>query len=128
MTRTETQAPIRTYRGNCHCGDYVYEARLPEITSVHECNCSICRKKGYLGVFLGVDDDFRVVKGADDGLVSYTFGPGKLAHKVLPRPQGYRAIHPPSTEADDLPRSFVPSVPRPSWGYSQTGRRVGNGL
>ncbi|EQL01983.1 hypothetical protein G6O67_001196 [Ophiocordyceps sinensis] len=85
MTRTETQAPIRTYRGNCHCGDYVYEARLPEITSVHECNCSICRKKGYLGVFLGVDDDFRVVKGADDGLVSYTFGPGKLAHKFCPK-------------------------------------------
>lgn len=79
VTTTERQ----TYRGNCHCGAYVYEARLPQITSVHECNCSICSKKGYLWVFVGVDDDFRVVKGADADLTSYSFGPQAMFHKVL---------------------------------------------
>ncbi|KAJ6441156.1 glutathione-dependent formaldehyde-activating enzyme [Purpureocillium lavendulum] len=75
--------PLRTYRGNCHCGAYVYEARLPEIRSVFECNCSICRKKGYLWVFPG-EGDFSVVKGGDDALTGYTFGPGKLTHKFCP--------------------------------------------
>lgn len=85
MATTETQAPLRTYRGNFHCGAYVYEARLGELTSVSECNCSICHKKGYLWVYAGGGDgDFAVVKGADEDLTSYTFGSGKMSHKVRP--------------------------------------------
>ncbi|KAM4057893.1 glutathione-dependent formaldehyde-activating enzyme [Hirsutella rhossiliensis] len=83
MTTTQTQT--QTYRGNCHCGAYVYEAKLPEITSAHECNCSICRKKGYLWVFVGESDDFRAVKGTDDELTSYSFGSGKMFHKFCPK-------------------------------------------
>ncbi|PNY29805.1 Centromere protein V [Tolypocladium capitatum] len=84
MVTTETE-PLRTYRGNCHCGAFVYEAELPEIKSVFECNCSICHKKGYLWVFPGEAGDFRVVKGTDDVLTGYKFGPKKLVHKFCPR-------------------------------------------
>ncbi|RDA88630.1 hypothetical protein CP532_5854 [Ophiocordyceps camponoti-leonardi (nom. inval.)] len=86
MTTTTTTAQpsekLRTYRGNCHCGRYVYEAELPEIKSLYDCNCSICTKKGYLGVFVGAaDGSFRVVKGSDDDLTSYSFGPKNWLHK-----------------------------------------------
>lgn len=81
MAATETE-PLRTYRGNCHCGAFVYEVQVPEIKSVFECNCSICHKKGYLWVFPGGAGDFRVVKGSDDALTGYSFGPKKLVHKV----------------------------------------------
>ena len=80
MADTEQQ-PLKTYRGNCHCGAFVYEADLPEITSAIECNCSICVKKGYLFVFLG-RDKFRVVKGSEDQLTVYAFGTRVLEHLV----------------------------------------------
>ncbi|POR31142.1 Centromere protein V [Tolypocladium paradoxum] len=83
MATTETE-PLRTYRGNCHCGAFVYEVELPEIKSVFQCNCSICHKKAYLWVFPGEADNFRVVKGTDDTLTGYRFGPKKLVHKFCP--------------------------------------------
>ncbi|RCI09226.1 hypothetical protein L249_1395 [Ophiocordyceps polyrhachis-furcata BCC 54312] len=79
---TEPSDKLRTYRGNCHCGHYVYEAELPEIKSLYDCNCSICTKKGYLGVFVGAaDGSFRVLKGTDEDLTSYSFGPKNWLHK-----------------------------------------------
>ncbi|UNI17665.1 hypothetical protein JDV02_003991 [Purpureocillium takamizusanense] len=81
---TGAQEPqLRTYRGNCHCGAFVYETQLPEIKSVFECNCSICHKKGYLWVFPG-EGRFSIVKGGDDALSGYTFGLKKRTHKFCP--------------------------------------------
>jgi hypothetical protein len=71
---------LRTYRGNCHCGAFVYEAELPEIKSAMECNCSICHNKGYLWV--SAKAKYEVVKGTDDTLARYTWGPKKLVHRV----------------------------------------------
>jgi hypothetical protein len=71
---------LHTYRGNCHCGAFVYEAELPEIKSAMECNCSICHKKGYLWV--DCQAKYEIVKGTDDTLARYTFGPKKLVHRV----------------------------------------------
>ena len=73
-------ADLKTYRGNCHCGAFVFEIDVPEIKVVKECNCSICTRKAYLHVRPG-KDNFRVVKGDVDGLSSYTFGAKKIEHK-----------------------------------------------
>ncbi|GAB1317432.1 Glutathione-dependent formaldehyde-activating enzyme [Madurella fahalii] len=78
----DQQKELRTYRGNCHCGAFVYEAELPEIRSVYDCNCSICHKKGYLWVF--AEARFEIVKGTDDVLTRYNFGPNKFTHKFCP--------------------------------------------
>lgn len=72
----------KTYRGNCHCGAFVYEAECPEIKEVTSCNCSICVRKGYLWVFPG-KDNFRFVKGDADGLTGYEFGQKMINHKVF---------------------------------------------
>ncbi|KAL1879754.1 hypothetical protein Daus18300_001591 [Diaporthe australafricana] len=64
---------LRVYRGNCHCGAIIYEARLPEITSYSECNCSICRKKATQG-------QLNIVKGSIDELAFYSFNNGRFVH------------------------------------------------
>jgi hypothetical protein len=76
-------APLKTYRGNCHCTAFVYEVDVPEIKSVGECNCSICTKKGVLWVYAD-PEAFRVVKGSEDALTSYNFGTGFATHKFCP--------------------------------------------
>jgi len=70
----------KTYRGNCHCGAFIFEATTEEITSAICCNCSSCTKKAYLWLFL-TDDAVRIVK--DEGkLTEYVCGPHKSIHKV----------------------------------------------
>ncbi|KAK4140360.1 uncharacterized protein C8A04DRAFT_39958 [Dichotomopilus funicola] len=71
----------RTYRGNCHCGAFVYEVDTPDgkdITSASECSCSICYKRAYL--WLVPKTPVRVVK--DEGLlVGYGFAGRNLDHQ-----------------------------------------------
>lgn len=79
----QQQQPLKTYRGNCHCGAFVYEADLPaELTSAGECNCSICVKKGYLLALLG-RDKFRVVKGSEDQLTVYASGTTRVLEHLV---------------------------------------------
>lgn len=75
------ESPLKTYRGNCHCGAFVYEVELPEIKAVSTCNCSICSKKGYLWV---KPSEIKVVKGSEDALTAYTFASNTFYHKVSP--------------------------------------------
>ncbi|KAL2255735.1 hypothetical protein VTK26DRAFT_2791 [Humicola hyalothermophila] len=73
---SETEA-VKKYRGNCHCGAFVFEVELPEIKTVSECNCSICRKKGYLWV--SPKQPPTIVK--DEGrLVRYAFASKGIHH------------------------------------------------
>lgn len=82
MAATDTEQSLRTYRGNCHCKAFVYEARLPEIKAAHQCNCSICHKKGYLWVMPQTVDHFKIIKGDENTLTSYTFNAKNRSHKV----------------------------------------------
>ncbi|KAI1738884.1 glutathione-dependent formaldehyde-activating enzyme [Xylaria scruposa] len=77
---TEQQAPLKTYRGNCHCAAFVYEITLPEIKQASECNCSICYKKAALWVF-PKPSDVKFVKGDPSGMTNYTFNKKQFTHK-----------------------------------------------
>ncbi|KAI1824188.1 glutathione-dependent formaldehyde-activating enzyme [Xylaria intraflava] len=79
----ETQAPLKTYRGNCHCKAYVYEITLPEIKQAVECNCSICYKKAAIWVFPS-PSNVKFVKGDRSTLSSYTFNQRKYAYSFCP--------------------------------------------
>lgn len=59
-----TNPPTKKYRGNCHCGAFVFELDVPEIKSVSDCDCSICHKKGYL--WLRPENPPTVVKDEGD--------------------------------------------------------------
>jgi hypothetical protein len=59
-----------TYEGGCHCG----AVRFQVIVQHHEaidCNCSICRKKGYLHLIIPLEQ-FTLLKGVE-ALTTYTF-------------------------------------------------------
>ena len=70
---------IKKYRGNCHCGAFVFEIEVPEIKSATACNCSICVKKGYLWV--KPHSPPTIIKG-EGTLARYGFGGKNIEHFV----------------------------------------------
>ncbi|KAK0715635.1 Mss4-like protein [Lasiosphaeris hirsuta] len=88
---------LKTYRGNCHCGAFIFEAKTHDIRSVIGCNCSNCTRKAYMWLFLP-PGAVTVIK--DEGLLTeFVCGPHKSMHKfcsrcgtpVLADNQAYRA-------------------------------------
>ncbi|KAI2629444.1 glutathione-dependent formaldehyde-activating enzyme [Xylaria nigripes] len=79
----EPQAPLKTYRGNCHCAAYVYEITLPEIKQGIECNCSSCYKRAAIWVFPD-NNDIKYVKGDPATLTGYSFNQNKYIHSFCP--------------------------------------------
>jgi hypothetical protein len=82
MAETQDQPKWRTYRGSCHCGDFIYEIDLPEVKTIIDCDCSFCALKGNLYVITNEGNNFKVIKGSEEKLTSYTFGPRTKIHKV----------------------------------------------
>jgi hypothetical protein len=65
-------------RGGCKCGAVAFEAEgAPE--KLMECNCSICRPKGYLHWFVP-EAQFRLERG-DDALATFEFNKHTLKHR-----------------------------------------------
>lgn len=77
---------FKTYDGHCHCGKFRFQITIPKLEELNECNCSICFVNGLRGLVwfpLGGKSKFEIVEG-DEGkdLTSYSFGSGRLQHKV----------------------------------------------
>ena len=82
MATSTTESPeLKTYTGCCHCGDFKYTLRVPEIKEAMACNCSLCSVKGFLYLFPGKKEALTVERG-EEGLKEYTFGKGMLQFKV----------------------------------------------
>ena len=64
----------------CHCGGIEAEVNVPEngFEKVMRCNCSICKRKGYI---IGVvqPDDFKLTKG-EEFLTLYQFYTNTAKH------------------------------------------------
>lgn len=69
---------MATHAGGCHCGRVRFEVTGPADLEVHDCNCSICSKSGYLHLIVRASD-FRLLQGKPD-LVTYTFNSGVAKH------------------------------------------------
>jgi len=69
---------MMTHIGGCHCGRVRFEVDAPSEVSVTECNCSICRKAGYLHLIVP-KSRFRLTQG-DADLVTYTFNTEVAKH------------------------------------------------
>ena len=72
----------------CHCGAIEAEVRIPigGVEKIMRCNCSICKKKGYIIGVLG-PDDFKLTKG-EDKLSLYQFYTCLLYTSPSPRDDG----------------------------------------
>ena len=70
-------AEAQTYSGSCQCGAVAYEVTA-DISTVNECNCSICSKKGLLLAF-APETQFALKKGGSH-LTEYKFHKHRIAH------------------------------------------------
>jgi hypothetical protein len=79
-----------TFRGSCHCGKvaYVMDEDLP--TQAMECNCSICRRKGYLHHFS--TPDRLTLETPREEMEVYTFNKHNIRHQFC-RTCGCSAIN-----------------------------------
>ena len=66
------------YLGGCHCGAVRFELELAEKITVYECNCSICRKAGYVHLIVP-RSKLRILQG-EDSISIYTFNTGVAKH------------------------------------------------
>jgi hypothetical protein len=128
-----------THRGGCHCGRVRFEVEAPARIEALECNCSICRRAGYLHLIVP-RERFRLLSG-ENSLTDYRFNTGVARHLFcshcgiksfyIPRshPEGYsvnvRCLEPDTIEQLEL-RSFdganweqnvaaIRDEPEPEW-------------
>ena len=64
-------------QGGCHCGAIRFQVIIDR-WKVSDCNCSICRKKGFLHLIVP-PENFSLLQG-DNFLTSYTFNTGVAQH------------------------------------------------
>lgn len=69
---------MKTHKGGCHCGAVTYEVK-GDFTEGMSCNCSHCRKKGFLMTFVP-ESDFTLLSG-EDNLTTYQFNKKQIDHK-----------------------------------------------
>ena len=68
-----------THEGSCHCGAVRFTAELDIAQPAIACNCSLCRSKGLLLMFVG--DDQLTIRQGEGELADYRFNTGKIAHR-----------------------------------------------
>jgi hypothetical protein len=66
-----------TMRGSCHCGAIAYTLDERPVEAM-ECNCSHCRRKGYLLAFVAPDSFHLEASG--DAIATYTFNKHVIQH------------------------------------------------
>lgn len=66
------------YEGSCHCGAIKFKVEAPDVIEADYCNCSICKKSGYLHLIVP-KSRFQLVSG-EDNLSEYCFNTGIARH------------------------------------------------
>lgn len=67
------------YSGSCHCGAVAFAVEADAPKSALSCNCSHCRRKGFLLAFVPAAE-FTLTSGADK-LREYTYNTHKIRHQ-----------------------------------------------
>jgi hypothetical protein len=68
---------MKAYEGGCHCGAVRFRVEVTQPKAL-DCNCSICRMKGFLHLIVP-KERFVLVKG-EGKLTSYRFNTGVANH------------------------------------------------
>lgn len=87
------------YSGGCHCGAVRFEVEAALSIEVEDCNCSICRKSGFLHLIVPLSR-FRLLKG-EASLTTYTFNTGVAKHTFC-RVCGVKPFYTPRSNPDGI--------------------------
>ena len=90
---------MTTHNGGCHCGRVRYEVEAPANIDAVRCNCSICRKSGFLHMFVA-QEDFKLLQG-ENALTTYTFNTGVAQHRFC-RFCGVKSFYIPRSHPDGV--------------------------
>lgn len=90
-------ADLHVHRGGCHCGRVRFEALGPTHLEVLDCNCSMCRKTGFLHWIVPANR-FRLLTAASE-LSTYTFNTGTARH-LFCRHCGIKSYYVPRSNPD----------------------------
>ena len=80
---TDDESTLRCHRGRCHCGAIAFRVEAPATLRVVDCNCSICRKSGYLHLIVPAAR-LTLERGAE-AIVTYSFNTGVARHTFCRR-------------------------------------------
>ena len=84
--------------GGCHCGAVRFRVVVREYRAL-DCNCSICRKKGFVHLIVP-PDDFALERG-EEALGVYRFHTGVAAHTFC-RTCGIHPFYTPRSHPDHI--------------------------
>ncbi len=85
-----------TYQGGCHCGAVRFQVMINQHQAI-DCNCSICRKKGFLHLIVP-PENFTLLQGENE-LTTYTFNTG-IAKHIFCRICGIHSFYRPRSHPD----------------------------
>lgn len=89
---------METFTGGCHCGAVRFRVTVTERRAL-DCNCSVCRKKGFLHVIVP-GDRFELTAG-EDVLETYSFNTGVAKHRFC-RTCGVQPFYVPRSHPDGV--------------------------
>lgn len=94
-------APAHVFEGGCHCKRVRFRVRLSPGRALEavDCNCSVCRMKGFLHLIV-TKDAFELLAGGD-ALTTYTFNTGVAKHTFC-RFCGIHAFYTPRSHPDGV--------------------------
>jgi len=87
------------HKGGCHCGRVRFEVQAPAVIEATHCNCSICRKSGYLHLIVA-NSDFQLLDG-EEALTTYSFNTGVAKHRFC-RHCGVKSFYIPRSHPDGV--------------------------
>ena len=87
------------YPGSCHCGAVRFEVEAPDEIAAQDCNCSICRKAGFLHLIVP-KSKYKLVSGAGS-LTTYTFNTSVARHTFC-RVCGIKPFYTPRSNPDGV--------------------------
>ena len=87
-----------TYEGGCHCGAVRFKVIVDRLLAI-DCNCSICRKKGFLHLIVP-PEQFTLLKGTEV-LATYTFNT-RIAKHTFCRICGIHPFYTPRSHPNSI--------------------------
>ena len=89
---------MRTYDGGCHCGRVRFRVTAA-LAPIVRCNCSICRKKGFLHLIVP-PERFELLAGREE-LTIYEFNTKTAKHQFC-RHCGIHPFYVPRSDPDKI--------------------------